>query len=99
MFVALSKFKVANGMDQAVRDAFLARPHYVDSAPGFVRMEVIQPVEVAQEFWLITYWTKEAAFQHWHRSEAHQQSHRFIPKGLKLEKGSTEVRYFHHLCS
>lgn len=41
MVVVLSKFRVRNGMEDAVRLAFRARPHLVDDAPGFPRMEVL----------------------------------------------------------
>ena len=44
-FVALSKFVVANGMTEEVRRAFNERPHLVDSAPGYVRMDVISPLD------------------------------------------------------
>ena len=40
-FVALSWFTVANGMADQVKDAFINRPHLVDTAPGFLRMQVI----------------------------------------------------------
>lgn len=98
-FVALSCFSVANGMEAQVREAFRARPHAVDEVEGFVRMEVIQPAEDSSEFWLLTYWTDEACFRRWHRSHLYSESHAGIPKGLKLVRGRTEIRYFNHVCS
>lgn len=91
MFVALSRFTVANGMEKAVTDAFVARPHHVDHVPGFVRMEVLNPKGKPEEFWLMTWWQNEAAFDVWHRSHAYHDSHAGIPKGLKLLPGSTEI--------
>ena len=41
----MSRFTVANGMEDEVRQAFRDRPHLVDDAPGFVRMEVLSPVD------------------------------------------------------
>ncbi|WP_291988837.1 antibiotic biosynthesis monooxygenase [Candidatus Accumulibacter sp. ACC007] len=92
MFVALSRFTVANGMHDAVREAFLARPHLVDRVPGFVRMEVLRPQGCPEEFWLMTWWSDETCFDAWHRSHAYHDSHAGMPKGLKLVPGSTEIR-------
>ena len=98
-FVALSKFEIANGMIDEVRTAFRNRPHLVDGAPGFLRMDVISPVEAPAEIWLITYWTDEASYRSWHRSHVYRESHGGIPKGLKLRPQGTELRYFDHVCS
>lgn len=99
MFVAMSRFRVANGMEEAVANAFRNRPHQVDSSQGFIRMDVICPAETPQDFLLITYWTDEVSYHTWHRSDAHHASHAYIPKGLKLVPGHTEVTYYQHVCS
>ena len=91
MFLSISRFAVANTLDDAVRNAFLARPHLVDAAPGFIRMEVANPCADAKEFWLLTWWQDEGSFDTWHRSHAYHASHAAIPKGLKLAPGRTEM--------
>jgi heme-degrading monooxygenase HmoA len=98
-FVALSRFTVVNGMEDEVKRAFVDRPHLVDGTPGFLRMEVLTPVDDPREIWLLTWWRDEASYQAWHGSHHHKDSHRGIPKGLKLAPKSTEVRYFEHVCS
>lgn len=99
MFVAMSSFTVANGMTEAVTDAFLHRPRQVEHAPGFVRMEVMSPLDCPDELWLLTFWHDEHSFQTWHHSPAHHDSHRGIPKGLKLMPRRTQLRFFRHVCS
>ena len=99
MFIALSTFGVANGMAVEVQQAFLHRPHLVDSVPGFVRMEVLCPLDNPAEVWLLTYWSDAQSYHTWHRSHAHHESHRGIPKGLKLVPRSAQRRFFAHLCS
>jgi heme-degrading monooxygenase HmoA len=99
MFMALSRFVVANGMATEVREAFRARPRLVERAEGFLRMEVLCPRENADEFWLLTWWTEEAHYRAWHRSHAYHESHAGIPKGLKLVPKSAEIRYFDHVAS
>ncbi|HEX8495438.1 MAG TPA: antibiotic biosynthesis monooxygenase [Pyrinomonadaceae bacterium] len=98
-FVALSRFTVANEMTGQVQQAFLERPHLVDTAPGFVRLEVLTPLENPDEIWLLTYWTDEQSFKVWHHSHLYHESHKAIPKGLKLVPKSASLRYFKHVCS
>jgi heme oxygenase (mycobilin-producing) len=98
-FVSLSKFVVGDDKIDEVKEAFRQRPHLVDDQPGFVRMEVISPIDRPEEIWLITYWTGADSFRRWHRSHLYQDSHRGIPKGLKLVSGQTEMREFEHICS
>lgn len=98
-FSALSVFVVANGMEGDVKEAFRNRPRLVDDAPGFVRMEVMSPLDAPQELWLLTFWDSQAAFDEWHHSHLYRESHKGIPKGLKLVPGRTQLRRFEHVCS
>lgn len=91
MIVAMSRFKVANGMEEAVSDAFLNRPRLVDSARGFLGFETYTDAKDCRVFYLVTRWTDESAFRLWHSSDDHRASHAGIPKGLKLDAAFTEV--------
>ncbi|KAA3650912.1 antibiotic biosynthesis monooxygenase family protein [Denitromonas sp.] len=91
MFIAVSRFVIANGMEEAVREAFIRRPHQVDDAPGFQRMEVLRPIAQPAEFWLMTWWDDEAAFDAWHRSHAFRDAHRGMPPGLRLKPGENHI--------
>lgn len=94
MFVALSRFTIRNEMAEQVREAFKARPHLVDAAHGFLGMQVMNPIENPAEIWLLTRWADEPSYRAWHRSHSYHDSHQSIPKGLKLLRGSTEIRCF-----
>jgi len=98
-FVALSKFVIANDKTAEVKAAFRARPHLVDGQPGFVRMEVFSPLDRPQEIWLVTYWTDAVSFERWHHSHLYHESHKGIPKGLKLVPGEQKIRHFEHVSS
>jgi heme-degrading monooxygenase HmoA len=98
MFVALSKFVVGNGMTPEVKQAFRDRPHLVDDAAGFVRMEVLSPLDHPEEIWLLTWWTDEPSYKTWHKSHMYHESHKGIPKGLKLAPKSTELRFFERVA-
>lgn len=99
MFVAMSQFTVANHMEEAVKSAFRARPHLVEDAPGFVRMDVLNPQDSPQELWLLTYWTNEESYHAWHHGHSFGGSHAGMPKGLKLVPGSARIRCFDHVAT
>jgi heme-degrading monooxygenase HmoA len=98
MVTVLSRFTVANGMENDVRQAFLNRPHLVETAPGFRRLEVLSPAEKPAEFWLLTWWDSEEHFRMWHKHHRHE-SHQLMPKGLRLDASGTEVQVFQHIAS
>lgn len=91
MIVAYSQFKVANGMEAEVRNAFLNRPGRVDDKPGFLGMEVFTDCADPSVFYLITRWTDLGSYESWHGSASHHTSHEFIPQGLKLDPKSTRI--------
>ncbi len=93
-FVALSIFEVVNNMIEEVKDAFINRPHFVENADGFIKLEVLCPIENKNEIWLITYWDKEESYKNWFKSESHKMSHEFMPKGLKLNPEKTSLLKF-----
>lgn len=94
MFVAMSRFVVANGMTSEVREAFRNRPRQVEHAEGFLGMQVLNPEGNPDEFWLVTRWCSRQDYTRWHRSHHYRDSHRGIPRGLKLVRGETEIRCF-----
>ena len=98
-YIAHSRFIIANGMTAEVKAAFRNRPHLVENAPGFLRMEVISPLDRPEEIWLITFWTDEASYRDWHRGHSYGDSHAGIPKGLRLVRGETLIRGFEHVTS
>jgi heme oxygenase (mycobilin-producing) len=97
MFIALSTFTIANNMAPEVKKAFQERPHLVDNAPGYRKMEVLCPQDAPNEIWLITYWTDEESYRVWHKNHL-RESHSNIPKGLKLVPRSSKVRFFTHIA-
>jgi diguanylate cyclase (GGDEF)-like protein len=78
-------------MEEEVRKAFLHRPCQVEKAPGFRGLEVLTDATDPAQFLLLTRWTDEESFRAWHSSEAHHESHKLIPRGLKLDASFTSV--------
>ena len=86
-------------MEEEVKEAFINRPGLVEkNATGFKGLNVIRTKENPAEFWLITHRETEKDFHFWHKNHK-SESHKGIPKGLKLVKRSFELRYFEHITS
>ncbi|GAB6052626.1 hypothetical protein JCM17960_14460 [Magnetospira thiophila] len=96
-YVASSRFVVIEGLEDTVKAAFRNRPRLVDSAPGFLRMDVISPDDHPQEIWLLTYWTDKSSYDKWHKSHHFKDSHKDMPPGLKVLPSETEVRFFQYI--
>ena len=91
MILAVSRFRVANGLEAVVREAFIHRPGLVEAAPGFLGLETYTDSADPKTFWLVTRWTDASSFEGWHHSEAHHASHRGMPRGLKLDASATAL--------
>jgi PAS domain S-box-containing protein len=91
VILAMSRFKVANGLEAAVADAFANRPGLVDGWPGFLGLETFTDSTDPSVFHLATRWTDHAAFHEWHHSAAHRASHRGMPQGLRLDPSCTQL--------
>ncbi len=98
MIIAISRFRVANGMEGEVKQAFFDRPRLVDSVPAFLGMETFTDESDPTIFYLVTRWTDIESFRKWHGSAEHRLSHKFIPKGLKLDPQYTKVTILDRLA-
>ena len=98
MILGMSRFKVINGLEAKVKQAFLHRPHLVDHVPGFLGMETFTEEKDGTAFYLLTRWTDAESFRAWHASPAHHESHRGIPKGLKLDPSFTKITVLDRLA-
>ena len=54
MILVTSRFRVANGMEQRVKEAFHNRSRLVEDAPGFLGMEVFNESNDPSVFLLLT---------------------------------------------
>jgi heme oxygenase (mycobilin-producing) len=91
VILALSRFRVQNGMQEQVREAFVSRPRRVEGVAGFRGLEVYWDAKDESAFLLLTRWTDAAAFHAWHSSTEHSASHALMPPGLKLDPQGTEL--------
>jgi heme-degrading monooxygenase HmoA len=91
MHVVISKFTVGAAAAEPVRAAFRDRPHAVDAAPGFLRLEVLEPEDVPGQFWLTTWWERREDFDRRYRSHAFKASHDRVPRDIGSLIGTSEL--------
>lgn len=99
MIGAISRFRVSNGTQAAVAEAFAHRVGLVDRQAGFLGLEVYTDAKDDALFYLVTRWSDEVSFGSWHHSEAHRESHRGMPRGIKLDKAHTQLFVMNRIAS
>ena len=79
-------------MVDSIRKTLDGPPHLHGRPDGFVRLEMIRPVNAPDEVWLMTYWQDRDAYQTFCGLEAGQTAAVTLPSG-------GGVQYFEHLAS
>jgi heme oxygenase (mycobilin-producing) len=90
MYVSVSRLRVPAERTPELVAAFRRRAHLVDSAPGFLDLQVWQSDRDRTELMMVSRWQDRAAFTAYMRSPAHRASHaRIDPEldaAIKLER-------------
>jgi heme-degrading monooxygenase HmoA len=77
MFIAMNRFRIARGSEEAFEQVWLNRDSQLDSVPGFVEFHLLKGPE-AEDHTLYashTVWQSKAAFEAWTKSEAFRAAH------------------------
>jgi heme-degrading monooxygenase HmoA len=89
MFVVTNRIPVTKAHESEFEDRFRNRAHLIDRAPGFIKNQVLRPVQrrfshqtgtfeetAEQGYYLVqTTWENEQAFWDWTRSESFRIAH------------------------
>ncbi len=78
MIVVANRILVSKGHEKAFEERFQNRVRKVDSMKGFVRNEVLRPVE-SDYYVVLTYWESKEAFEAWTKSEEFREAHKSRP--------------------
>ncbi|MFB6194746.1 MAG: antibiotic biosynthesis monooxygenase [Haloplanus sp.] len=82
MFVVANRIPVAEDRGEEFERRFRERAGLVEDREGFVRLEVLRPVD-ADPYVVLTHWESEADFEAWTDSEAFRKAHsEGSPEGL-----------------
>lgn len=92
MFIAMNRFKVKPGSEQAFEDVWLNRESYLDRMPGFVEFHLLKgPTEQDHTLYSShTVWRSKDAFEAWTKSKEFRTSH------ARAEDRNTGPLYLEH---
>ena len=77
MFIAMNRFKVKPGSEQAFEEVWLNRETYLDSMAGFVEFHLLKGPQ-SEDHTLYsshTVWASKADFEAWTKSEEFRRAH------------------------
>ena len=77
MFIAMNRFRVKRGAEDAFEKVWLSRDSYLERVPGFVEFHLLKGPE-AEDHTLYashTVWQSKAAFEAWTKSEEFRAAH------------------------
>lgn len=77
MFIAMNRFKIKKGSEQAFENVWLTRESYLDQVPGFVEFHLLKGPEADDHTLYATHttWQSKAAFEAWTKSDHFRASH------------------------
>lgn len=77
MFIAMNRFRIARGSEEAFEQVWLNRDSQLNTVPGFVEFHLLKGPE-AEDHTLYashTVWQSKSAFEDWTKSEAFRVAH------------------------
>jgi heme-degrading monooxygenase HmoA len=77
MFIAMNRFQIVKGSEQAFEQVWATRESYLDRVPGFVEFNLVRGPEAEDHTLYATHtvWSDRAAFEAWTRSEDFRRAH------------------------
>jgi heme-degrading monooxygenase HmoA len=96
MFIAMNRFQVAKGSENAFEQVWLSRDSHLDKVPGFVEFHLLRGPE-ADDHTLYashTIWKDRAAFEAWTKSEAFRAAHQSAGDNKPLYLGHPRFEGF-----
>lgn len=78
MFIAMNRFQVIRGQEEAFENVWLSRDTFLDGVPGFVEFHLLRgPAEEDHTLFAShTIWRSREDFEAWTRSDAFRQAHK-----------------------
>jgi heme-degrading monooxygenase HmoA len=76
MYIAMNRFKVAEGKDEDFERVWRERETYLQGVPGFIRFALLKSEMTPGEYVSHSTWTDRQSFVDWTQSEAFKEGHR-----------------------
>lgn len=96
MFIAMNRFKVASGQEDAFEEVWRSRDRHLDKVPGFVEFRLLKgPAEEDHTLFAShTIWSSEEDFVNWTKSEHFRMAHRNAGDNKALYLGHPQFEGF-----
>ena len=96
MFIAMNRFKVAPGHEDAFEEVWRSRDSRLADVPGFVEFRLLKgaPQEDHTLFASHTIWASEQDFENWTKSDHFRQAHRDAGENKPLYLGHPQFEGF-----
>jgi heme-degrading monooxygenase HmoA len=77
MFIAMNRFRVKKGSEDAFEQVWLSRDTHLEAVPGFLEFHLLKGPEAEDHtlFSSHTVWRSRAAFEAWTKSDAFRAAH------------------------
>jgi heme oxygenase (mycobilin-producing) len=95
MYVSMSRLRVDADQSDALVAAFRRRAHLVDSAEGFIDLQVWRSDRNPEEVLMVSRWRDRAAFTAYMRSAEHRISHERIDPALQAAIRLDRLEHLH----
>ena len=78
MFIAMNRFRVKRGSEEAFESVWLNRDTQLQKVPGFIEFHLLKGAEAEEHTLYASHsiWQSKAAFEAWTRSEAFRMAHK-----------------------
>ncbi|MDQ0316918.1 antibiotic biosynthesis monooxygenase family protein [Amorphus orientalis] len=99
MFIAMNRFKVIRGEEEAFEQVWLGREVHIDQEPGFVEFHLLKGPEHEDHtlYSSHTIWESRDAFEAWTRSQSFRDAHKSAGDRKPLYLGHPEFEGFETL--
>ena len=100
MFIAMNRFRVKKGSEEAFEKVWLSRDTQLTKVPGFVEFHLLKGPE-HEDFTLYsshTVWQSKAAFEAWTRSEEFRAAHKDAGQNKPLTIRNSRASRCARLC-
>ncbi len=96
MFIAMNRFRVLPGQEQAFEEVWLGRETHLEDVPGFVSFQLLRGPRAEDHTLYSSHsiWASKAAFEGWTKSEAFRLAHRDAGQGKALYAGHPNFEGF-----
>ncbi len=96
MYIAMNRFKIIKGEEQAFEDRWAQRDSSLSEVPGFVEFHLLRGPESDDHTLYVshTVWASEKSMEDWAQSEAFRKAHSQAGKGRQVYLGQPNFEGF-----